>query len=276
MSNQRIPIGTVTPATEPKLTIRILRYCNLRCPSCSTFSGPTERGMLRLEEFQAAVDSLARAAFGGVVNISGGETTYHPQLAPMLVYASERLPGSHIVLFTNGTWIGKPWWLRRLRRLASGPNVLIRFSLDRQHLEGVLAAGTGPISDADRQRLEREQFKRAERFLKACEQLGLAPGTRYDFAFKGARSEAEAYLDRLGTVPIYPIAFERDPAHRPKKYGFFAVDIDKEGRPWVYATLGHIPRAEPLGGLEALPRALAMNRRRLVDAARQSADRSRR
>ena len=51
--------------------------------------------------------------------------------------------------------------------------------------------------------------------------------------------------------------------YRPRKAGFFAVDIDEAGRASVYLTLGHLAKGESLGGLDRLSEALAYNRQRL-------------
>jgi hypothetical protein len=45
--------------------------------------------------------------------------------------------------------------------------------------------------------------------------------------------------------------------------GFLAVDLDRQGRPLVFLTLGHLSREEPMGGLDQLPLALAQNREAL-------------
>ncbi|MEJ2715933.1 MAG: radical SAM protein [Deltaproteobacteria bacterium] len=239
--------------------MRIIGRCNFRCPACSTFSSPEREGILRIDHFRQIVQTLAREDFQGVVNLSGGEPTLHPKLATMIRYVSETLPRARIIVFTNGSWIGQPWWRRKLESLMAGPNVLIRFSLDRQHAEGALKASARSGQDGLRE-IERVRFEQARAFQDACVSLGAEPGVRFDFAFKGTMDEARAYMASLGTPPVYLITFQKKPAQRTKKFGYFAIDIDSRGRASVYPTLGHIPRGEAIGGIEELPTALRMNR----------------
>ena len=194
-----------------------------------------------------------------MLNISGGEPTLHPKLVTMVRNVSESLPEAKIIVFTNGSWIGQPWWRKKLEKLMAGPNVLIRFSLDRQHAEGALKASALSGRDGLRE-IERARFEQARAFRDACLSLGAKPGVGFDFAFKGTMDEARAYMASLGNPPVYLITFQKKPAKRTKKFGYFAIDIDSEGRPSVYPTLGHIPGGEAIGGIEELPTALRMNR----------------
>ena len=256
-----LPIGTVKPGGEPKLTIRIIRRCNFRCPACSTFSSPEGKGLLHFSDFEKIVNCLAGENFRGVINISGGEPTLHPRLINMLRYASRCIPEAKIVAFTNGSWIGQRRWRQELKNILSGPNVLVRFSLDREHAVGALATSAYPNNNVGLKQIEQERFQQAKAFTEACLDLGAVPGVHFDFAFKGTKQEAESYMASLGDVPVYYIEFQRNPAYRPKRLGYFAIDIDTEGRPLVFHTLGHIPKQESLGGIETVPVALSINRR---------------
>jgi len=208
---------------------------------------------MRMADFSRAIDILANEGFHGTINVSGGETTLHPRLADMLRLASGRLPRSTITVFTNGSWVGRRNWERRLRALSAGPNVIINYSLDRQHVEGAWRVAQGrPIEE-----VEAELFDRARRFVDACRQV---PAVPFRFAFKGTRRQAGAYLRRLGDVPVYLIQFQRFPARRPKTPGVAAVEVNRANRVLVFPTLGHIPRGEALGGLETLRAALQFNR----------------
>jgi hypothetical protein len=240
-------------APDPRITIRLIHDCNFRCARCSTFSGPGRSGRMRMADFSRTIDLLAGEGFHGTINVSGGETTLHPRLADMLRIAAERLPRSTVTVFTNGSWVGRRNWERRLRALAAGPNVIINYSLDRQHVEGARRMSPGrSIED-----VETELFDRARRFVDACRQI---PGIRFRFAFKGTAREAARYLRRLGEVPIYLIQFQKFPARRPKTPGVAAVEVDRTNRVLVFPTLGHIPRGEALGGLDTLRAALQFNR----------------
>lgn len=252
--------NAVETRAEPKVSIRVLHRCNFRCPACSTFSSPERKGVLAVSDVERALEVLATEDFQGQLNFSGGETTLHPDLPAMLALAAERLGKAHVAVFTNGDWVGPDGWEDRLHSFLAGPNVLVRFSLDRQHAGGAALARGEPL-DEDRVRaVEAERFDKARMFLEACRALGAKPGANYDFAFKGSFDEGREYTACLGDVPLYLIRFREDPSRRPKAFGFLAVDVDEDGRVLVFPTLGHIPSDEPLGGLETLAEALAMNR----------------
>jgi hypothetical protein len=248
---------------DPVCTVRIIHKCNFRCPACSTFSGPNGQGVLSLTDFCRAVDILARESFRGQLNISGGETTLHHRLDAMLSYASARLGQARICVFTNGQWIGLPGWRNRLRSFLAGPNVLVRFSVDRQHAEGEVRARYREWSNGHVRSSEVERIEKAQLFLQACEELSAQPGINFDFAFKGSLEQGRDYTRSLGEVPLYLIRFRPNPADRPKEFGFFAIDINEENQPEVYLTLGHIPVNESFGGLDTLAAALEINRKAL-------------
>ena len=245
---------------EPKITFRIIRRCNFDCPGCCTFSRLNRTGAVRLEDFKKAVDILDEAGFHGILNLSGGETTFHEDLPKLMGYASSRLPNARIALFTNGDWIGARGWEERLEALFAGPNVLIRLSHDRQHSEGKLLASRRGSDEMLLSQTDRERTRQAEMFRDAMLSLGAVPGINFDFAFKGSIQEAEQYMDALGKVPVYLIKFREDPEKRPREFGFLAIDVQDNDDLLVFPTLGHIPENEPLGGLESLAEALEMNR----------------
>ena len=246
---------------DPVCTVRILRRCNFRCPSCSTFSGPEGRGAISLTDFCLAADILAGEGFAGQLNISGGETTLHPDFGAMLSYASTRLEKARISVFTNGQWVGQAGWLDILGSLMAGPNVVVRFSLDRQHAEGEVRGRCRQWTEGEIRASERARIEKARSFLRACSDMKAQPGVNFDFAFKGSLEEGRAYTRELGEVPLYLIRFRPFPAERPKEPGFFAIDVDEENRPEVYLTLGHIPAHESFGGLDTLAAALEINRK---------------
>lgn len=248
---------------EPKVTLRILRQCNYRCPLCSTFSDPDQRGLLSPADARKCLDSLGAEKFRGQLNISGGEPILHSDLEAILSYGAATVGASTIDLFTNGDWVGTDGWQNRLKRFLSIPGVRVRFSLDRQHAEGaVLARGLRATKDAVIQ-MERIRLEKARLFVEECRALGAQSGLQYDFAFKGSRDEARRYTAPIGEVPLYLIRLQERPAERKKELGFLAVDIDEHSVPWVFLTLGHLAAGEPLGGLESLAEALAINRNAL-------------
>jgi organic radical activating enzyme len=242
---------------EPKVTIRIIRRCNFDCPGCSTFSTLNRKGTMRYADFRKVIDILKLKGFQGTLNISGGEPTLHKRLSAMIHYASMNLPEAQIAVFTNGDWIGARRWRQKLRRLAGGDNTRIRFSHDLQHAHGSILAAGNSVNSSNLTLSERERMAKAKRFKKAC----LEDRIKFDFAFKGSITKARSYLRELGEVPVYLIRFQKEPDRRPKKFGFFAVDVQEDNSVRVYATLGHIPAGQALGGIEALPPALEMNRK---------------
>lgn len=250
--SKRAPPRPVPDGPEPRATIRILHDCNFRCARCSTWSGPGRQGRMRLDHFKRAVDRLASERFHGTLTLSGGETTLHPRLPEMLAYAGRRLPHSEVVVFTNGTWVGSHHWKRYLRQLLCAPNVFVHYSLDRQHVEGAArAAGGGSPAE-----VEAALFARARAFVQACRTMH----GNFRIAHKGTRKEADGYLGPLGPVPIYTIAFQRNPRRRRKTPGVFAIEVNRHDRVEVFPTLGHIPRGESLGGLETIAQALRRSR----------------
>ncbi len=245
---------------EPKITLRILRRCNYRCPLCSTFSDPEKRGLLSLADARKCLDILGAERFRGQLNISGGEPVLHGELEAILAYGADTVEASTIDVFTNGDWVGADGWEHRLRRLLAIPGIRVRFSLDRQHAEGaVLARSRHATADAVN-RMERIRLEKARLFVEKCQNLSAKPGVQYDFAFKGTLEEARRYTSVLGEVPLYLIRLQERPAERKKELGFLAIDIDESNSPWVYLTLGHLASGEPLGGLESLAEALSIHR----------------
>ncbi|MDG4551996.1 MAG: radical SAM protein [Candidatus Contendobacter sp.] len=248
---------------DPKVSIRIIGQCNFRCPACCTGSSPSRKGILSPDDFERVVDILAEERFRGILNLSGGEPTLHPDLPDMLALLASRLPENRVILFTNGSWIGQPDWRRRLTSFLSFSQVTVRLSLDRHHVVGALRASAMPRVRASFDYLEQVAFRRAQAFLDHCVAGGGIPGRHFDVAFKGDREAAQSYLAPLGEAPVYCIELEKKPEKRAKKLGYLAVDLDDAGYPMVYLTLGHVLRNEPFGGIDALPKALAINREAL-------------
>ena len=263
MNERPFAVSQAYDGGEPKLTIRIIGRCGFRCPDCSAFSGPERPGLLSISHFRQIISLLVKHDFHGALNISGGETTFHPQLLKIVSLASRHLPRARIVVFTNGDWVGRQRWRSLLKSLLKYPNVLVRFSLDKEHAEGKARAVSGSAGAERVAEIEKERLGKARLFLEACRIEGARPGLNYDFAFKGTISEGQAYMASMGDVPIYPLFFQRNPAKRPKQMGFLAVDFDRQGRPLVFLTLGHLSREEPMGDLDQLPLALAQNREAL-------------
>ncbi len=84
----------------------VIEHCNLRCPTCFTASGPTQKGVADLDAVLANVDTrLAREGNRiDVLMLSGGEPTLYPRLPELLDALAER-PIVRIMLNTNGLLI---------------------------------------------------------------------------------------------------------------------------------------------------------------------------
>jgi hypothetical protein len=255
----RAPRGLAFSGNEPKLTIRVMGRCNFRCPLCSTFSSPERPGRLKVRDFKRAIDILKSKRFQGILNISGGEPLLHPDLVKMLSYAVKNLRDAKFVLFTNGFWVGQPHWKARLKRIMSMSGVLLRFSIDRQHVDGAVMA-RGKLTSKAIVGTKAIYIQKALALKAESERLKAKPGKNFDFAYKGTPGEAREYLRELGNAPIYPILLQKNPRKRPREYGYMAIDIDESGRPLVYLTLGHLARGAPHGGLDCLGEAIEINR----------------
>jgi len=246
--------------TAGGVEVRILNRCNFRCPACPTSSGPHRRGRLSLADFRRIIDTLAAAHFAGDLTIVGGEAALHPDLPAMLTEASRRLPAVSISVYTNGSWVGSSGWRDRLGELLAGPNVQVRFSLDRRHAEGAIRARTSRPADRLIQGMERERLEQARLFRDACLDQGAAPGVNFGFALTGSLEEARLYAGSLGDVPLCLNRARRDRSRLSAPDRLVIVGVDDEGCASVScATDGLTPRRR-LGGLEALPAALAMSR----------------
>lgn len=255
---------------EPKITFRIIRRCNFDCPGCCTFSSLDRKGEIDRRDFQAAIDLLAESEFQGTLNISGGETTLHPDLPHLIGYASASLEKARIAIFTNGEWVGGKGWKTQLDSLFAGPNVLIRFSHDKEHIAGSVLSREVASFAEEFKKAGLIRMEKAALFRDGMLALGAAPGLNFDFAFKGDLRQAREFMAELGKVPVYLIRLRKDPADRPKEYGFLAVDVQEDNSLLVYLTLGHIPKKEPLGGVETLKEALEINRRAMSSKGRSN------
>jgi MoaA/NifB/PqqE/SkfB family radical SAM enzyme len=256
-------VGIVVSGTEPKVTFRILHNCNFHCPKCSTFSGPNDNRRMSVSDFEGAIDILVENKFLGVVNLSGGETTLHPDLERMVGYAAGRLSESHLVVFTNGHWIGMPNWRNRLKGLLKHQNVLVRLSADWQHVEGEALRENESLSDEICSDIKCAQLERVKIFVNECESMKVVKNMNYDIAYKGTLEEAEEYFGKLWPLPVYLIEFQKHPRKRKQKFGYLAVDVDEKHSAEVFLTLAHFSKRDSLGGLEMLAEALKVNRGKL-------------
>lgn len=98
----------------PCLEIKITDSCNLKCRCCSSFSNLEfhKPYMAKAEDIRKDLAELRQIADIPLAVISGGEPTQNPELKEILKACREVLPGSEIVLETNGVRLataGKEW-----------------------------------------------------------------------------------------------------------------------------------------------------------------------
>lgn len=84
------------------MTIRIANKCNQYCLHCMQESGPKETVMMPLETFKNTLDFINNTVTK-IINISGGESTLHPEILTFLELACKT--GKGIVLLTNGDYL---------------------------------------------------------------------------------------------------------------------------------------------------------------------------
>jgi len=104
----------VTPCQLPVFSIT--NDCNLNCSHCFTYNRPDKKYYMALDELEATLDWLQKAA-GTVdlVNITGGEPTLHPDLLEILKRC--RRPGiGRVTMNSNGIRLAEDFDL--CRRLA--------------------------------------------------------------------------------------------------------------------------------------------------------------
>lgn len=80
------------------IQIELTNACVNSCSNCTRFCGHRTPFFLSLEQFQAAVDSLA--GFPKMVGFMGGEPLLHPQFFEFCLYAKEKIPKERLGLWT--------------------------------------------------------------------------------------------------------------------------------------------------------------------------------
>ncbi len=120
-----------TALFPPRLWLYSNFHCNLACEYCVVASSPTARRReLSLGRLRALVDEAVDEGFRELY-VTGGEPFVHPEIVPMLEYASDRLP---TVVLTNAMlFTGR----RRaeLERLAGRPGLTLQSSIDGSRAE---------------------------------------------------------------------------------------------------------------------------------------------
>ncbi len=113
--------------------IEITDHCNLTCPVCYAESSPQRVRYRSLEEIRFMLDRVVEnEGEPGIVQISGGEPTLHPELFEILAEARRR-PIQHLMLNTNGILLAQDDELvERLAGFLPGFEIYLQFDSLRE------------------------------------------------------------------------------------------------------------------------------------------------
>ncbi len=101
-------------------------HCNLACDYCVVASSPhARRREISLDRFRTLVDEAVDEGFTEIY-LTGGEPFVHPEIVPMIEYASDRL--ATVVLTNAMLFSGRRG--RDLERLAGRPRLTLQSSID--------------------------------------------------------------------------------------------------------------------------------------------------
>ncbi len=116
--------------------IEVTDCCNLRCPVCYAGSGPERMEHRPLALIERMMDAVVRNEDNpGVVQISGGEPTLHPEFFTILEMAKAR-PIRHLMVNTNGLRIARDEdFVKRIADAAPDVEIYLQFdSFEREAL----------------------------------------------------------------------------------------------------------------------------------------------
>lgn len=113
--------------------VEVTDRCNLTCPVCYTESSPLHGNHYKLEEIERMLDAVVRnEGEPDVVQLSGGEPTFHPQFFEILD-AAKRRPIRHLMVNTNGLRIAKDReFAERLARYMPDFEIYLQFDSLKQ------------------------------------------------------------------------------------------------------------------------------------------------
>jgi organic radical activating enzyme len=89
----------------PVLEIHVTDHCNLNCKGCSHFSNIADKYFITAEELKQSLTIAAKKFRILSFAFVGGEPLLHPNLAELLSIARDILPGTRLVITTNGLLI---------------------------------------------------------------------------------------------------------------------------------------------------------------------------
>lgn len=83
--------------------IETTSYCNRKCVYCPNYNIGRPEELMKEEVYFRIIDSLARMGFNGRISPHFyGEPLADPRLTRFMEYAAHKLPGSELVVYTNG------------------------------------------------------------------------------------------------------------------------------------------------------------------------------
>jgi uncharacterized radical SAM superfamily Fe-S cluster-containing enzyme len=135
--------------------VEVTDFCNLRCPVCYAASGPERLQHRDLATIERMLDCIvANERQPDVVQISGGEPTYHPDFFAILDAARAR-PIQHLMVNTNGSRIAAdPEFAARLANYMPGFEIYLQLdSLEERPLRELRGLDLRPVRSAALARL---------------------------------------------------------------------------------------------------------------------------
>ena len=137
--------------------VEVCDYCNLRCPVCYASSGPERQQFRTLDQIEKMLDAVVRnEGHPDVVQLSGGEPTFHPNFFEIVEMAKAR-PIRHLMVNTNGVRIAQEEdFARRLADYKEDFEVYLQFdSFEREPLMQLRGADLRRIREQAVEKLNR-------------------------------------------------------------------------------------------------------------------------
>ncbi len=115
------------PYDQAKYIIQVNGKCNFNCPACYVLKTGDD---MDPAVFRKHIETVQKDE---MISLRGGEPTLTENLIEDFIHPALQ-KGIHVVLESNGTFIGSPLYQEYLAVL-TGKNAEVRISLDRQHLD---------------------------------------------------------------------------------------------------------------------------------------------
>ncbi|MBN2569386.1 MAG: radical SAM protein [Deltaproteobacteria bacterium] len=160
-----------TPYDQAKYIIQINSKCNFNCPACYVLKTGDDMDPAVFRELIEPVQK------DEMICLRGGEPTLTENLIEDFIQPALQ-KGIHVVLESNGTFIGLPHYQEYLAVLTHKP-IEVRLSLDRQHLD--------PFPE----RMRRTRIGWISQFIGDAKRLGIPFGL---FALGMCREQVKLFL----------------------------------------------------------------------------------